>query len=329
MLPAAAPPYPQLQTRHLMMVYLALPAAFVLYLYDVLSSGALRMALPFKPDDLAFWAYVFGMPHVFASFIVLADREYLSQFGRRLGVSALVLLALPPLVTWWLGSWVLQIIFTAMIVYHTVAQQFGVALMVGKRRPDLLHKINTALASIAGVAIYFLIYADGNLLGLILMHDDIWRGACHVLVGVVTALTAWEIQRHSNRNWRLYMGLNALLLLTLDLLVSRDLTFLVVAVGRVVHEVTAWQIYMHHDQSRNQTETRNWALATLSWLSISPYWLGMLLAFVLGIGYTVALKETGNMILWSLAISCSLYHYWIEGFIWRGSSPPKRQLRIV
>lgn len=319
----------QINIRHLMAIYLVLPAVLVLYIVDRMYFGSIRMLMPYKPEDLAFWIYIFGMPHVFASFFLLADKEYLRHFSRRLWVSALILLALPPLVAWGLGWWVLQVIFTCMIVYHTVAQQFGVALMVGKRRPDLLHKINTFLGSVAGVAIYLLIYADGDLLTVVLHNERLWRDVCHVLVAIVVLLSTWEIVWHDNRNWRIYMGLNALLLVTMDLLMSQDLTFLIVVTGRVVHEFTAWQIYMHHDHNRNKTVRRNWIYARLSWVKITPYWLGMLLAFGMGIAYTALMNSTGSQALWFLTISFSLYHYWIEGFIWKGNSPPKHQLRVA
>lgn len=38
------------------------------------------------------------------------------------------------------------------------------------------------------------------------------------------------------------------------------------------------------------------------------------------------LFEQFNQFLALLIVSFSLYHYWIEGFIWKGASGPKQQV---
>lgn len=313
----------------LIALYAVIPLAAIVYGLDQYTFGLVHMILPGRPEEWAFWIYIFGMPHVFASFFLLADKEYVAYFGKKLWVGAAVILALPWLLTALFGPWIMIVGFTAMIVYHTIAQQFGIALVIGKRRPDTLHKINTFVGSALGVVIYMFVYADTD--PAIFYYTGFYKSTLLLLawgmMASVVLMTAWQIIGTTERRGQIYMALNALMLVSMLLLYRSQLGLLVVIMGRIVHEFTAWFIYASHDKNRNHDEMRNLVYRHFAWLKISPYWIGMVLAFTFGIAFTY-LSEANGRFLFYIIVSFSLYHYWMEGFIWKGNSPPKRHLRF-
>ena len=76
--PVSKVPLPR---RLLLGLYAVVPAAIGAALVDGALLGCqLRHALPPLPDHLPYWTLVFNLPHVVASTLLLADREYLAHY---------------------------------------------------------------------------------------------------------------------------------------------------------------------------------------------------------------------------------------------------------
>jgi len=312
----------------LIAVYLIVPVAMLVMLADYFFHGIFRFLLPAKPESWILWTYIFGLPHLIAGTLMLADREYAAYFGSKLWIGALVILALPFVLLEAAGASALFFVFGIMLVHHTVAQQFGIALIIGKRKPDWLHRVNKYAACAAGLIPYCFIYADGMLRYQLRQHLGEALLVAWGLVGLVVVLTAIQIWQTKPRRGQFYMMANALFVVTMVGVFAYGLGVFAIIMARVIHEMSAWLIYASHDKNRNSQEMHNLVYRRFEWLRLDPFWIGMVLAFVFGVALTF-LADRYRDILFTFVISFSLYHYWVEGHVWKGDAPPKKYLRFV
>lgn len=309
-------------TKNLLALYAVLPLALGLLYIDWVTSGHLVASLPMRPEYWSIWIYIFGMPHVFASFILLADKQYWQEFQAKLVVSGIIILMIPPVFTLFFDFYFLFFLFTALIVYHTVAQQFGIALIVSKIRPDRWHIIHTFAGSFIGVILYTYMYADARL-ELIMPFKPYLIDIAWVLSILVAGVTVRQYMRATTSAGRLFLLCNLAMLVTMLILFTYGFQLLSIVIGRIIHEFTAWYIYSVHDHNRNAVVHHNVVFKRFP--MIPSRYAGFILAFTLGIAFTF-LSEQFDHFLALLIVSFSLYHYWIEGFIWKGASGPKQQV---
>jgi hypothetical protein len=309
-------------TQKLLALYAVLPLSLGLLFIDWISGGSLSQSLPANPEYWPIWIYIFGMPHVFASFILLADKQYWQEFQSKLVVSAIIMLMIPPVFTLFFDFYFLFFLFTALIVYHTVAQQFGIALIVSKIRPDRWHFVHTFAGSFIGVILYTYMYADARLDFIMPFKSYLLDIACGLSI-LVGAITVRQYLRANTPAGRLFLLCNLAMLFTMFILFTYGFQLLSIVIGRIIHEFTAWYIYSVHDHNRNSVVHHNLIFKSLP--MIPARYAGFILAFALGIAF-IFLSEQFDHFLALLIVSFSLYHYWIEGFIWKGSSGPKQQV---
>lgn len=314
--------------NRLLAVYAIVPISLLVIFLDSQFFNVFKILLPHKPEVWAIWIYIFGMPHVFGGLLMIADKEYLAYYGNKVWYGAVAILLLPLVLIYLVGFNSMFFVFTAMIVYHTIAQQFGIALIIGKKKPDWIHKANTIIGSCVGVMLFCFIYAEGSVSYLLRPYRETMLVVAWSLGAVVVALTAVQMLQTKEKRGRLYMAANVSLLLSMLVSYNYGLTALVVIMGRIVHEMTAWIIYASHDKNRNHQVMNNVIYRKFAWLKIDPYWMGITLAFAFGIAVTFVADFYRNA-LFTLIISFSLYHYWTECFIWKGNAPPKRYLKFV
>lgn len=308
--------------RNLLALYSVIPLSLALLLIDWILGGNLSLALPTHPEYWPVWIYIFGMPHVFASFILLADEQYWNEFRSKLIASGIIILLIPPVFTMFFDFYYLFFLFTALIVYHTVAQQFGIALIVAKIRPDRWHVVHTFAGSIIGVVLYTYMYSDARL-DFVMPLKSYFIDAAWGLLLLVGGITARQFIRANTPAGKMFLLCNFTMLLTMLILFSYGFQLLSIVIGRIIHEFTAWYIYSVHDHNRNADTRHNIIFRRFPMLPAR--YAGFILAFALGIAFTF-LSEEFNQFLALLIVSFSLYHYWIEGFIWKGASGPKQQV---
>src|SRR5690606_41356166 len=89
--------------------------------------------IPTQPDDWPFWTVIFGLPHIIASLITMADRAYLNHYRRSLlwpmllfaGIASAGYLGPQPV------SYNLLFVFLGFYtIYHVLAQPLGLNLMI-------------------------------------------------------------------------------------------------------------------------------------------------------------------------------------------------------
>lgn len=99
----------------------------------------------------------------------------------------------------------------------------------------------------------------------------------------------------------------------------------VILIPRVIHDVTAYIVYITHDRNRNKHEPVNSIYRLTSFTRLSP----VILLPLLSIGFAFVLTSYRQYALISILIlTMSFLHYYFEGFIWRGANPHRRYVNF-
>ncbi len=306
-----------IKLSYLILLYCIIPVFLIAVWVDQsMLDGALLKFFPFRPESWLLWVYLFGMPHVIGGMQMFADKEYLQAYGWRLMRILGVCLVLPPLVIALFGDDYLFAIFMGFIVYHAIAQQMGLTLVVLKKSPDFFFYVWKWTAVGIGAILYVMMYwrfpialIDRYGLGEPLM--DV--GLILLVVGVSAAgVLMWR--NRDNRLGVVYIAANVALIGADCFLFYMHYFFLVVVMGRIIHEFTAWPIYMAHDHNRNRTLAHNWIYRVFK--GVGPVAVvSLVLAFA--VGFTVQYAASMVSFVASVVVSLSIYHYYTEHFLWR------------
>lgn len=315
--------------RWLLALYAIIPVSVLLVVADawIFEGQALRQHIPNQPEHWPFWTVIFGLPHIIASLITMADREYLSHYRRTLlwptlifaGVASLGILGPQPL-----SYNLLFILLDFYTIYHVLAQQLGLTLMMMATPPSFTFKSWKWLSVLAGFAIYINVYGEqyiGNvrILG-IGIYDLLTYGAVCICAALV--VLAWRLtptSRHRIGVW--YLWGNVALLLSALLINEIGYTLFVILIPRIIHDVTAYMVYVTHDRNRNKLLQVNSVYRLTAFTHLSPVILLPLLS--VGIAFLLTSHHHYSPVT-ILMLTITFVHYYFEGFIWRGGNPHRR-----
>ena len=322
-------PLHSIDCRWLLALYAVIPLSILLVAIDLLLwDGWLgNEILPGDPNDWPIWAVLFGLPHIIASLLTMANGEYLAHYRRTL---------FPPLCLFLLiavaghfgpqpVSYNLLFVFLAFYtIYHVLAQQLGLTLMMLGTRPDRLYRFWKWLAILAGFAIYINVYGMrflgewqvAGVSGYQLM-SALGSGLCAAVV-----VLSWRLARRAKPGiGRWYLWANAAMLVSALLINEAGYTLFVILIPRVIHDLTAYSVYITHDRNRNRSGAGNLYYRLTRASSWSPFIVLPLVSLLIA----YALTSYQNYPWVNIAIlTISFLHYYYEGFIWRGPNPHRQ-----
>ena len=317
--------------RWLLALYAIIPISIAVVALDILwlDHWLMDNFLPSDPQRWAFWTVVFGLPHIIASTLTMADREYLGYYRRRLGIPLLAFAAITT--AGFLGpqplSYSLLFLFLAFYtIYHVLAQQLGLTLMMMGVPPDRVFLAWKWLAIFAGFAIYVIVYGKARFSHLTIGPLPLFDVMSAIAGGFVIVMTILAFRlskraRYPIGKW--YLWGNVAMLTSAFWINEVGYTVFVVMIPRIIHDLTAFSVYITHDRNRNKTGPRN-LLYRLTRITRLPAFLVLPLVSV-AIAYPLTTNQHHTAI--GIAVlTVSFLHYYFEGFIWRGDTPHKRHL---
>jgi len=158
-----------------------------------------------------------------------------------------------------------------------------------------------------------------------------WKDLLVLSAKVLLAITVlsgiaviWENRTNKLGSW--YVGLNIALIFTECFLFYMHYFFLIVILGRIIHEFTAWPIYIAHENNRNLTVKHNWIYRMFGdFIPITI--LSVALAFAIGFALLYITKLLPFFA--SVIISLSIYHFYTEHFLWRRDGILRESVKFV
>lgn len=312
--------------RLLLSLYLIIPISVLIVATDILALNQhlLKNYLPDNPDEWAIWTVFFGMPHIVSSIITLADKDYISHYKQRLWkpfllFTVIVLVAMP----FPNGRLAFLAFFASYTVYHVLAQQLGISLMMLKRRPDQTTKMWRWSLILSAILIYAIGFTDSYLAAFKLGNIsllNIVNGLFALTLSATLVLTYKifkEAQANNASNIALtYLCSNALIVVACYLCVQLGYLVFAIIMPRVIHDLTAFTIYSVHDQNRNRVEYKNIFYKAFSFTHLPP----MVLCPLLSIAIAFIAFRTNILVLVALGYIISLFHYHLESFVWKGDA---------
>lgn len=294
---------------------------------------------------------------------------YKQRFSRALAVIVTVVITINVLLPWLFPGGLSTLLYTLFFVffaaytmYHVLSQQFGIGMMMMKVRPSKTYEWWRYLATIATTAMYGMVFAKGSLqsvqFGVYTLFDFVLVFA-GVFVGLAVAVGFYFSRASQRQLGTMYVYSNLAMLITTYAFMLSGYDIFVLLIPRFVHDVTAFIIYSTHDQNRNREVKHNYIYRFLSFLPIPPLILCPIIAIVLAnsiecgayftdllLGFDVTatsecmLKRVyaptpDNGLPLSMQVGmqimfvCGLFHYYIEGFVWKREAIHRHSVKFT
>lgn len=274
--------------------------------------GQLRALLPNTVTSFGWYYFIFGLPHIIASYVGYCNKEYFEHYKKKLlthMVSNLFLLLfflifLPSLFIYF---------FIAYTMYHVAWQQLGLCRRyIGKEKLyalwstcGLTGAVFLAL-SVGGEAQVHISSSFFTVLQLL--------GISSVFIFFITGLLIFKRNEYV---------LTTILIITLaSIAILMGYPIIGIIMMRFTHDATAFTIYAKHDEKYQKKYEGNFLY---SFFKITPSWI---ISFLLIFSITISffLQVSNNSILYLIIILVSLMHYSLEGVIWRRGTLHRKTL---
>lgn len=321
--------------RNLLWIYSIIPICGLIFLLDHwVLNYKLRASLHQFPQDYIILNSVFGLPHILASsYILFRHLDYYQHYKQRISLAAIVIIIGLAVAAMTLSYAVMFFLIVSISAAHLLNQQFGLGNMLC-RLSGPLYKI-WCWSSIAAAIILFTamfqrsIYSPAQ----IELLDTCVLG----LIAIHISLTVFWARRldADNKIGRLFLFGNSAMIVVAVLLYRANYYFLAVLAPRVIHDLTAFYIYLTHDKNRLQAKGD----APLQQLCLKFIWLwpiaficlAYFLLYQLDHSLEWAAKnilnlETPIKISLALITFLNLFHYYTETFTWGKESPYRNYL---
>lgn len=323
-----------LDCRWLLALYAVVPVSLALVLLDslALDGQLIREHIPIDPMHWPFWTVIFGLPHIVASLLTMADAEYLSHYRRSLlppligfaGLTSLAIFGPQPL-----GEQAMFIFLAFYTIYHVLAQQLGLTLMMMGVRPSRVFKTWKWLSILCGFVIYVTVYS-ASALGYELFAGvsvfEFLMGLAGLMCAAVIVLAVRLGRTSQNRIGVWYLWGNVAMLTSVLLIHEIGYTLFVILIPRVIHDITAFMIYITHDTNRNRAAPVNLIYRLTHFSKLPP--IIVLPAASIAIAYVLTSLQDDFKLVLVVALTITLVHYYFEGFIWRGGNPHRQHIEF-
>lgn len=327
------------------------PLAAILAIIDKpLLGGIVIGNMISSPHEIAYWTAILTVPHIVASLVTFADREYVTHHKKNLlraiGLAALLAFAAPFIIgighsaltgipansymeyasQGTMGTLVIMAFYT---MYHNLMQQYGISLMMLRQPPTFSYQMWRWFTIIpAGLAYTALMFTHA------LKSDAIWDisilliGICLIvatLFGLRFLVTVFK-NPNRTRTGVIYLLANMALLYVCFGLMLGGYGFMAMLVPRLTHDLTAFWIYMVHDQNRNSDKIRN----IFYWpkkIGIQPIFLCVPIA--LAISLVLLTLSKSLFMVTAFVTSLNYIHYYMEGYMWKRGEPHRLHVPFV
>lgn len=364
----------QVNSSWLLSLYSIIPIAFLVVLVDYLFLGhQLRdHYLPSNPASLVIWAIIFNFPHITSSLITLIDDEYIPFYKQKfLRILVFITVAvfainfgLPALFPGLPSMMAFGLFFAFYAfytMYHVLSQQFGVGMILMKVKSGTpAYERWRWAGAFAASFMYGMVFAEYPLKQMVINDISAYQvfgvlAAVFIVLATIQGLLLTKQSQRGLGTW--YVRSNVAMLIATYALLMLGYGFFVIAIPRLVHDITALSIYSVHDTNRNSEKQHNYIYRALSFLKISPLILCTLLAvFVansiecgaylidtwLGFQsvsecalqhfYTPASEANvlpQSMQIWlQIMFVCGFFHYYIEGFVWKHDAVHRHAIKF-
>lgn len=274
--------------------------------------------LPQQPSDIAFLLIFLELPHIVASHLMLIDREYGEFYWPKLaGRYAIAAVSLTG-IWYFLGAASFFAAYFIWTVYHVLKQQIGIGRIMN-RQPNQLYELwgyiliagSLILAAVIG---YYRVGLGG--------YEGWLKLVSYVFACVILGLGFMASRQLKQQLGKWYVFANTTMYLSVLACFLLGAPFFVIFIPRIIHDATAYMLYINHDINRNARVRKNIIYRT-AWFV--PVWAATLL-FSIMFGGLITFGIVP--FAFQLSVTVTLSHYVLESVVWRGTSIHRKSLRL-
>lgn len=315
--------------------YMLAPLALAIMAYDQLVlGGAWQKVIPPSPYIFFFYAVFFNLPHIVCSSFMLLNRDYISHYKKPLMGVIGASVALTLFAGWLIaysglnqiyGYLISIFIFSAITLYHVFMQQLGINKLFardGHWAFDMIAWSNI----LPGSGAYLLVFTFGNPTAAhlypLIYGLSIKAGV--VCVGLATFLYVYCWFRSKTTAGRIYLVANWLASICGLLAIMHEYWLFALVVPRVIHDLTAFTVYINHDHNRYlEKGTKSHPIyGPLQRIGMPALVLTPLIAMAIALPISKGYVNVGWFTFYILA----LIHYGTESFVWKNGTPHRKYL---
>lgn len=285
--------------------YLIVPFALIFYGFDTyFNHSQLQSKLPSDPHNLVWFAAIFHLPHIFASILIFADKEYCVHYRSYL-LPCIALLLLPFV----LKGDLYDIYFFAVIIWtakHVFSQQAGLALRSSEKN-ECFFKGWKFLGNILGVAQFFVI---------LFPHLEYYRSIQIVTIVVTIVFALYSTVLIILKKTSLLLKAWTTAVLVTSYFGLMEVGFWAILIPRMIHDLTAFIFYTKHNENRNALNSKNIQYKFLKpLLGNFSFVITFLSAALFALPFTINLYSSS--IIYNLVLGIASIHYFTDAKVWR------------
>lgn len=277
---------------------------FLVVIIDVFFlNRSILSLLPNSITQFTWYYFIFGLPHIVASFVPYFSREYASYYKKTIyrGLTitflllAFFLLFLPNLFIYF---------FIGYTMYHVGWQQIGMC------RKYIHNKNQYRVWSVSAIttAVTLALSVGGESLVDIPKNVHIFLqsvGTLSLLIFILSSIPLWKQGEYVITTFLIF-ALSAVAILNGYYIIG-------ILMIRCIHDVSAFIIYIRHDTLYHKNKHQN-RLYTLC--NIQPKYIIIFLPlFAMSVSFV--LQYYSNVLFILIAFVLSLMHYYLESIVWK------------
>jgi len=316
-----------IDSRFLLAINAIIPLSLLLVVADIyLLGGVVKGFLPTKPEDYVWFSFIFNLPHIVASFVTYADREYVAHYKRQLGRSAMLCIGLSAAIMAVGGLDVFMVCFAVFTVYHLIMQQYGISLMLMKRRQNIVFQFWRWLSLAAGATMFLSVYRPTATWPMTNIPLDMAGYMLLLLAMPFAVIYYWQHVRGPDvsATSKTYYIASCAIVVAACAACAAGYPFFLIMIPRFIHDVTAFTFYAVHDHNRNLTTSHNWLYRWLRPLHISP--LVLCLPLSVALTWYFAMHEYNSFGVMIFLLFITLVHFHMEGYMWKRDTPHRKNI---
>lgn len=328
-----------LSLRTILGIYAIIPVCFILQIIDkFVLNGSIMTVLPTSPNHFVLFQVLFGTPHIIASTLILAcNKEYFVHYRKQIALMTACVAVIFGIGSLFISYRVFYIAVASWTVLHVIKQQYGIARGVCKL-PAWSYNILLALSVMAGIAIYLAIFLRNQLSPEQAQElSQVASVFCFLFI-----LFAFYAQRFVTTHFaKWFYWANVLLIISSFYFYSEKYYFFAILVPRLVHDLTAYMVYITHDLNKHQLDTdavlykkaKQYKIPVAAVLPLLSFGLAFVLQaygddLVQYITQVLFATEVKKAVTVGVVGYLALLHYYTEAFTWKQDSPYRRFLRF-
>jgi len=306
----------------LVWIHLMVPLTLAVVIVDYFFlQSSLHNSFSGLPAQYLLFSLIFIEPHIIASAVTLFDKKYMKHYRTKLLISIPAVLLFVFVGPIYLGMTPVIVVVSLFNIYHLFGQQFGIARMllrVGGYKITVLKWLTLLTVSL----IYYATYGSGELFVLI---KDYVKVAALIGLIVIIILSHQLIRTSDQKVGKVYAWAGIALVSTFLILIHFEYLLIPLVMSRIIHDLTAYCFYCAHDHNRNQGQVFNWLHMPLMKVGIPGAVSVVIVSLVLA-GVLTLNQE--NYWIYSLLMATGLFHYILEGYIWKFESIHRNYIKI-